>query len=54
MLCVLYAGCHNLDETAASVCHQVAAWVPNMFCDLYLVKNNKIANNSTNTKVWEK
>ncbi len=39
----------HLDGTAASVCHQVAARAPNMFCDFYLVKNNKIANNSTTT-----
>jgi hypothetical protein len=32
----------------------VAAWVTDMFCNVYLVKNHKIANSSTTTKATEK
>jgi hypothetical protein len=32
--------------SAASFCRQVAALVPDMFYSFYLVKNQKIANNS--------
>jgi len=32
----------------------VAAQVSDMFCNFYLVKNHKIADNSTTTKVREK
>jgi hypothetical protein len=32
----------------------VAAWVTGMFCNFYLVKNHKIADNSTTTKATEK
>jgi hypothetical protein len=28
----------------------VAAWVPVMFCNFYLVKSHKIANNSATTE----
>jgi hypothetical protein len=35
-------------------CHQVAALVPDMFCNFYLVKNHKIANNSATTEAREK
>ncbi len=38
----------------ASFCCQVAAWVPDMFCNFYLVKNHKIAKNSTTSKAREK
>jgi hypothetical protein len=31
----------------------VAALVPDMFCDFYLVKNQKIANNSATTESRE-
>ncbi len=31
---------------------QVAAWVPDMFCNFYLVKNHKIAKTSTITKAY--
>jgi hypothetical protein len=41
-------------ESAASFCHHVAAWFPDMFCNFYLVKNHKIAKNSTTTKAREK
>jgi hypothetical protein len=29
----------NLAKSVARLCHKVAAWVPDMFCNLYLVKN---------------
>jgi len=32
----------------------VSAWVPDMFCDFYLVSNYKTANTSTTTKATEK
>jgi hypothetical protein len=32
----------------------VAAWVPDMFCKFYFVKNHKIASNSVNTEAGEK
>jgi hypothetical protein len=32
----------------------VAAWLPDMFYNFYLVKNHKIAINSTTTKAREK
>jgi hypothetical protein len=32
----------------------VAVWVPDMFCNFYLAKNNKIAKNSTTAKAGEK
>jgi hypothetical protein len=32
----------------------VAAWVSDMFCNFYLVKNPEIADNSTTTKAREK
>ncbi len=35
------------DTQAAIFCHQLAAWVPDMFWKFYLVKKYKIANNST-------
>jgi len=30
----------NEDKSAASFCHQVAAWVLYLFSDFYLVKNH--------------
>ncbi len=44
----------NEGKSAASFCHQVAAWVPYMFCNFYFVKNHKTANYSTTTKAREK
>jgi hypothetical protein len=44
----------NEEKSAARFCHQVAAWVPDMFCDIYLVKGHKIANNSATTETREK
>jgi hypothetical protein len=39
----------NDGKSAASFCHQVAALVPDMFCNFYLVKYHKITNNSAST-----
>ncbi len=44
----------NLDKSVASFCHQVAAWVSDMFCIFYLVKSHDIASNSTTTKARQK
>ncbi len=38
---------------AASFCRQVAALVSDMFCNFYLVKNNKNSNYSANTEARE-
>jgi hypothetical protein len=46
--------CSNQPKLAARFCSQVAAWVPDMFCNFYLVKHHKIANNSTAPKAKEK
>jgi hypothetical protein len=40
-------------KSAVSFCCLVATWVPHMFCNFYLVKNHKKADNST-TKDREK
>jgi hypothetical protein len=37
----------NKDKSAASFCRQVAAWIPDMFCNFYLVKNQKIVTNDS-------
>jgi hypothetical protein len=39
---------------AANFCHQVAALDPDLFCNVYIVKNHKIDKNSTTTKAGEK
>jgi hypothetical protein len=44
----------NEGKSAASFCHQVAALVPDMFCNFYLVKIHKIANNSATPEAREK
>ncbi len=44
----------NKGKSAVSFCHQLAAWVPNMFHNFYSVKNHKIANSSSTTKAREK
>jgi len=44
----------NEGKSAASFCHQVAALVSAMFCNFYLAKIHKIANNSATAKVGEK
>jgi hypothetical protein len=41
---------YNQDKSYARLCRQVAAWVPDMFCNFYLVKSHKIANNSATTE----
>jgi hypothetical protein len=33
--------CFNWDESVASFCHQVVAWVPCIFCNFCSVKNHK-------------
>jgi len=38
----------------ANFCHQVAALIPNMLCNFYLVKNHKTANNSATIEAKEK
>jgi hypothetical protein len=45
---------YNGGKWAASFCHQGAALVPDFFRNFYLVKNHKIANNSTGIKAREK
>jgi hypothetical protein len=44
----------NVGKSAASFCHQVAAWVLDKFCNFDLVKNPKIANNFATTGAREK
>ncbi len=46
--------CYSTLKSAASLCHQVAALVPDMFCNFYSTKNLKIANNSATTEATEK
>ncbi len=41
-------------KSAASFCLQVAALVPDMFCNFYFAKNQKIANSSATTEAREK
>jgi hypothetical protein len=45
---------YNVDKSAAIFCCQVAACVPDMFCNFYFVKSHKIANNSTTAEAGEK
>jgi hypothetical protein len=44
----------NEGESAASFGCQVAALVPDMFCNFYLTNNHKIDNNSATTEAREK
>ncbi len=44
----------NEGISAARFWHQVASWVPDMFCKFYLVKSHIIANNSSMTEAREK
>jgi hypothetical protein len=44
----------NQDKLAARFCRQVAASVPDMFCNFYVVKSHKIVNISATNKVREK
>jgi hypothetical protein len=41
-------------ESAASFCCQVEAWILETFCNFYLVKSHKIANNSATAEAREK
>jgi hypothetical protein len=45
---------NNEGKLVANYCRKVAARFPDMFCNFYLVKNHKIAKNSTTNKVREK
>jgi hypothetical protein len=42
--------CTNEGKSAAIFCRQVAAWIPDMFCNFYSVKNHKIAKKLNNHK----
>jgi hypothetical protein len=44
----------NEGISAANFCLQVAAWVSDMFCKFYLMKNHKIAQHSTTAKASKK
>ncbi len=44
----------NEGKSDTIFCHQVAAWVPDMFCNFYLVKSHKIADSSATTEAREK
>jgi hypothetical protein len=44
----------NQDKSAARFSNQIAACVPDMFRNFYLVKNHKIVNNSATTEAREK
>jgi hypothetical protein len=44
----------NEGKSAASYCQQVAALVPDMFCNFYIVKNHKMAKNSTTANARQK
>ncbi len=43
-----------MDKSPAWFCHQVAAWVPDMFWNVCLVKSYKISNNSATIEAKEK
>ncbi len=44
----------NQDKSTASLCSQVAAWFPDMFCDFQSIKNHRAAKNSSTTEAQEK
>jgi len=44
----------NQDKSAAKLWRQLAAWVPDMFWNFYLLKIHNIADNSATTKAREK
>ncbi len=44
----------NDGKSAVILCHQVAAWVPDMFRNFCSVKSHKIADNSATTEAREK
>ncbi len=45
-----YKFCKEFVSQLGQISCQVAAWVPDIFCNFYFVKNHKIANNSATTK----
>ncbi len=45
---------HKEGKSAASLCHKVAAWVSDMFCNFYLVNNYRIATNLATAGAREK
>jgi hypothetical protein len=45
---------NNEVKSAASFCRWVAAWVMDMFCNFYLMKNQSIANNAATAEAVEK
>jgi hypothetical protein len=42
------------EKSAATFCHQVAAWFSKMFCNFYLVKNHNIAKTQQLLKLEKK
>ncbi len=53
--CLFLARLYNNEgKSAASFCCQLGAWLPDMFCNFYFVKNYKIAKTSATTKAREK
>ncbi len=44
----------NEGKWAASFCRKVAAFVPDMFCNFYIVKKHNVVNNSAFTETREK
>ncbi len=44
----------NEGKSLASFCHRVAAWFPDVIYNFYLVKNHKIAKNSTSPQARQK
>jgi hypothetical protein len=58
-LSVLYSNCrYNCkvpyqDKSVTRFCHQVALWVPDIFCNFYFVLSHEIANNSATTEARE-
>jgi hypothetical protein len=44
----------NQAKSAARFGRQVAAWVPDMFCNFYLLKNQEIADTSRTTEARDK
>ncbi len=44
----------NEDKSAAHICHQVTAWVHDMFCNFYAAENHKIVDTLTIIEAREK
>jgi hypothetical protein len=53
-LCIITISINNYNKSAAFFCHQVAAWIADMFCNFYFAKNYKLAKYSTTTEAGEK